>query len=316
MAKADPAALGAVPYAESAATLDADVAARAALGACSPWHELTVDGVRLAYDDEGSGVPIVCLHAIGHGASDFAGLRARWRARCRVIAIDWPGQGASGPDREPPSARRYEELLAGVAEALGLQRVVLIGNSIGGAAALRYAASHPQRVERLVLENPGGLDRPDFVSRTAIAAMVRFFGAGARRARWFPTAFAAYYRMVLPNRAAAQQRERIVRSAYAAAPLLQQAWRGFGEPSADLRGLISQVRCPVLFAWATRDRFVQLGRSLPSIQRFADARLERFRAGHAAHLESPEAFEATVLEFLGAPVSSETGQPTAVDSGR
>jgi len=80
-----------------------------------------------------------------------------------------------------------------------LPRVILIGNSIGGAAAIRYAAAHPERVDRLVLENPGGLDRADRLSRVVIGGMVRFFAAGARRARWFPGAFAVYYRLILAD---------------------------------------------------------------------------------------------------------------------
>ena len=198
----------------------------------------------------------------------------------------------------PPSAVRYAELLAGVIDALGLERVVLIGNSIGGAAAIRYAAAHPERVRGLVVENSGGLDQPDRLARFVIAAMVRFFNAGVRRARWYPAAFGAYYRLVLPARAAAAQRARIVASAFEIAPLLHEAWRGFGEPSADLRGLVVDVRCPVLFAWAVRDRFLQLRRSLPTLQRFARARVERFKAGHAAHLEAPDAFEEALERFL------------------
>src|SRR5262245_33086028 len=108
---------------------------RSAVGAGPPWHELVVDGVRLAYDDEGNGPPIMCLHAIGHGAGDFTRLRERFRARYRVIAVDWPGQGRSGDDALPPTAARYADLLGGLLDALGLDRVVLVGNSIGGAAA-------------------------------------------------------------------------------------------------------------------------------------------------------------------------------------
>jgi pimeloyl-ACP methyl ester carboxylesterase len=280
--------------------IGAGAAARAAVGASPPWRETTIDGVRLAYDDEGAGPAIVCLHAIGHGAGDFRRLRARLGGRHRVIALDWPGQGRSGDDHLPPSARRYADLLGGLLDALRVHDSVIIGNSIGAAAALRYAAAHPQRVRALVLENPGGLDRPDRLAALVIGAMVRFFSAGVRRARWYPAAFRAYYRLVLPGRPAAPQRARIAASAFEIAPLLARAWRGFGEPSADLRPLIDTVRCPVLFAWAVRDRFVQLRRSLPSIRRFSNARLERFRAGHAAHLETPDAFERAVDDFLAA----------------
>ena len=80
---------------------------RHAVGASAARRFLTVDGVRLAYDDVGTGPAIVCLHAIGHGASDFARLAERLRSRQRVIALDWPGQGWSDPDHEPPTSRRY-----------------------------------------------------------------------------------------------------------------------------------------------------------------------------------------------------------------
>src|SRR5262249_59947803 len=132
---------------------------RSAVGATAPWHDIIIDGVRLAYNDEGAGSPIVCLHAIGHGAGDFAALRAHLRGRHRVIALDWPGQGNSGDDRVPASASRYAELLNGVLDALVVEPVVLIGNSVGGAAAIRLAAAQPARVRALVLANTGGLDR-------------------------------------------------------------------------------------------------------------------------------------------------------------
>ena len=78
-----------------------------------------------------------------------------------MIAVDWPDHGNSSADPQPPSAARYEALLAGLLDDLGIDDAVLIGNSIGGAAALRYAASHPGRVRGLVLANPGGLDPED-----------------------------------------------------------------------------------------------------------------------------------------------------------
>jgi 4,5:9,10-diseco-3-hydroxy-5,9,17-trioxoandrosta-1(10),2-diene-4-oate hydrolase len=272
--------------------------ARAALGATAPWREVAVDGVRLACDDDGRGPAVVCLHAIGHGASDFAGLRHRLAPRRRVVALDWPGQGNSGPDREPPTARRYAALVAGLLDALGIDRAVLVGNSIGGAAAIRVAAAEPARVRGLVLANPGGLDAPDRLSAAVVGAMAAFFAAGARGAWWWPPAFAAYYRLVLQRPAAAAQRARIAAAGRELAPLLRDAWRGFGAADAALHDLVPRVRCPVLFTWARRDAFVQLRRSLPAIRRFADARLEEFPAGHAPQLETPAAFEAAVERFL------------------
>lgn len=271
---------------------------RSAVGARAPWREAVVGGVRLAYDDDGAGPALVCLHAIAHGAGDFAGVRERLCARWRVLALDWPGHGNSGDDPIPASAARYAELLAAFLDTVGIEQAVVLGNSIGGAAAIRYAAAHPTRVRALVLANPGGLDRFDVLTGPMTRGMARFFAAGANGARWYPRAFATYYRFVLSQPAAATQRARIVASAVEVAPVLAHAWRSFGAPEADLRGLAPRITCPVLFTWATGDRINQLKRCRPAIQRFPNGRLETFRGGHAAFLEDLDAFGAALERFL------------------
>ena len=275
-----------------------DREARLALGAAADAKEVVVDGVRLAYDDAGSGPVLLCLHAIGHGASDFADLRARLGGRCRVIALDWPGHGRSGEDAVPATARRYGALAAGFVDALALRDVVVLGNSIGGGAALLLAAARPQAVRALVLANSAGLDRVGAAARAVTRAMAAFFAAGARGARWFPRAFDLYYRLVLPAAPAREQRARIVAAARSSAPRLVEAWRSFGRPEADLRAIAAQLHCPVLVAWAERDRVIQLARNRPGIERIPGVRLELFPAGHAAFLECPETFARTLAAFL------------------
>jgi 4,5:9,10-diseco-3-hydroxy-5,9,17-trioxoandrosta-1(10),2-diene-4-oate hydrolase len=260
---------------------------------------VTIDGVRLALDDEGSGDALVCLHAIGHDARDFARLRERFRDRRRVIALDWPGQGRSPREAGRATAARYATLLGGVLDRLDVRTCVLLGNSIGGAAAIEWAAREPERVRGLVLEDPGGLAPvDDRAAQAFLAGMARFFDAGAHGARWFHRAFAIYYRIVLQRPAARAARARIVASAYDVAPVLADAWRGFADPASDVRPLAPRIGCPVLFAWATRDRIIPLSRSLPAVRTFPNARIARFRAGHAAHLETPDAFEEALEDFL------------------
>jgi len=273
---------------------------RHAVGASDGRRFVVVDGVRLAYDDVGRGPTVVCLHAIGHGAGDFARLAARLADRHRVVALDWPGQGWSDPDREPPTSRRYAELLDGFLRAVDAGPVVLVGNSIGGGAAIRWAAAHPQAVRGLVLVNNSGLDLFDRTTRIACGLMARFFRAGVRGAWWYPRAFAAYYRTVLPSAAASEQRARIVAAANEIAPVLAEAWARFAAPDADLRALVPTIACPVLFAWAVGDRFNQLGRARPAIGRFPNARVVELAGGHAPQLETPDQFETEVAGFLAA----------------
>jgi 4,5:9,10-diseco-3-hydroxy-5,9,17-trioxoandrosta-1(10),2-diene-4-oate hydrolase len=259
------------------------------IGVAERSPTVEVDCVRLAYSREGRGPAVVCLHAIGHGGRDFDAFAVAVRDRFEVIRIDWPGQGRSGRDHKPPSAARYAELLGGALAALKIEGPILLGNSIGGAAALIHAARHP--VKALVLCNTGGLiDVTPSIAR-ACRSMARFFDAGVRKAWWFKTAFRAYYRfLVLPSPAARAQRTRIIAAAYDIAEVLRDAWLSFATPDADIRALALKLDMPVWVAWATGDRIIQLKACLPTISKMKRATLTKFGGGHAAFLERPRAF--------------------------
>jgi 3-oxoadipate enol-lactonase len=126
-------------------------------------------GVRLAYRTWGpaGAPPVVLLHALGDQSSDWAPIAAALAPSWRVYAPDLRGHGAS----DWPGSYTIEQLttdLAAFLDALGLNRVTLAGHSIGGPPAYLYAARHPDRVARLVLEEPAPpwpraprvLDRP------------------------------------------------------------------------------------------------------------------------------------------------------------
>ncbi len=262
-------------------------------------ERLRVAGVEIAFDDEGpKDAPlVVCTHAIGHGARDFEALRARLAKDHRVVALDWPGHGASGVDVEPPSSRRYAEILEAFLDAAGLARPILLGNSIGGAAGLELAARRPGVFRALVVANAGGLFRRNAFSRFVTRAFARMFEAGTRSAWWYPRVFAAYYRMVLSQPAADAQRARIVASAPEIAPLLAAAWRGFADPSSDLRAVVPSIDVPVLFAWATGDRFNPLWASRDAIRSIPRARVATFDAGHNPFLECVDEIERALRRF-------------------
>jgi 4,5:9,10-diseco-3-hydroxy-5,9,17-trioxoandrosta-1(10),2-diene-4-oate hydrolase len=271
---------------------------RAQLGVDEPFSWIEIDGVRLAYSDEGDGEPVVCLHAIGHGARDFGELRRRLREHRRVLTLDWPGQGRSSADHASASARRYEELIGEFLAKLDVERPVLLGNSIGGAAALQWAVRHPVDVRGLVLCNAGGLAPVDLLTRSFSRAMAAFFAAGARGARWFQPAFAAYYRVVLQRASAAEHRVRIVAAGHETAPVLSEAWASFARAESDLRSLAPAVRCPVFCAWARGDTIVAYPRSRKAIRGFPNGEARLFRGGHAAFLEDADAFYPALDTFL------------------
>jgi pimeloyl-ACP methyl ester carboxylesterase len=169
---------------------------RSAVGAQKPRQTTIVDGVTLAYTDSGGpGPTIVCLHAIGHGARDFEDLTRRLALDYRIIALDFPGQGNSGNDLQPASGTRYASLLEGFMDNLKIHSAVLLGNSIGGATAVRYAYMHPDRVQALVLCDSGGLQTSSASSRIFVGAFVQFLCCGTERSLVVPVGL----RQILPT---------------------------------------------------------------------------------------------------------------------
>ena len=264
----------------------------AALSAADGTDLLTLpSGTRLAVKRWGRGAPILCLHAVGHGSGDFADLAARLDGAFELIAIDWPGMGCSPPDGLPVRADRFGGIVLEAVEALRLDRPFVIGNSIGGAAAIVAAAEAPDRFAGLVLCNPGGLAPLDGPARFVISRMGAFFRAGARGAAWFPTAFAAYYRLLVLSRGPARaRRKRIVAAERGLAPMLADAWAGFGEPASDLRALAPRLTLPVWVAWAKGDQFVSWSRAKAAVTSMPLHRVTLFRGSHSAFLEDLEAF--------------------------
>jgi pimeloyl-ACP methyl ester carboxylesterase len=120
---------------------------------------LTIDagGVSLAAEQAGEGPAIVLLHGLTATRRYVVmGSRALERSGYRVVAYDARGHGTSSPAPEP-SAYGYELLaedLASLLDALGIERAVLAGASMGAHTAVRLALTHPQRVAALALITP------------------------------------------------------------------------------------------------------------------------------------------------------------------
>jgi pimeloyl-ACP methyl ester carboxylesterase len=120
---------------------------------------LNVDGVRIHYRDEGTGPPLVLIHANFGSLLSWDDWIPELADRHRVLRFDMTGHGLTGPD--PTGDYRLErsvELTERFVDALGLGRFVIGGTSIGGTVAMHYAARHPERVERLILLSPGALE--------------------------------------------------------------------------------------------------------------------------------------------------------------
>jgi 4,5:9,10-diseco-3-hydroxy-5,9,17-trioxoandrosta-1(10),2-diene-4-oate hydrolase len=142
------------------------------------------DGLRLHYLDQGSGEPVVFIHGSGPGASGHSNFKQNYpqfaEAGYRVIVPDLPGYGASDKPETQYSLDFFVAALSGLLDQLDICRCILVGNSLGGAIAIKLSLDQPQRVSRLVLMAPGGLMEKEqyYLQMEGIQKMGAAFAAG------------------------------------------------------------------------------------------------------------------------------------------
>ena len=124
-------------------------------------HTVSVAGRRIFVAEAGSGPAVVMLHGGGPGASGLSNYSRNIDVLAesfRVIVPDMPGYGRSDKffDHSDPFGFLADSI-HGLLDDMGIQTAHLIGNSLGGAAALRLALDAPRRVGKLVLMGPGGI---------------------------------------------------------------------------------------------------------------------------------------------------------------
>jgi len=191
-------------------------------------------------------VPLVVLPAANHPWGDYRAIMERFAPERRVFALDWPGFGASSkptPAEFNYSVENYTALLPDWMDSLGIARAVLLGNSVGAGAAIRYAAAHPKRVLGLLLVAPAGFTPPG-LTRTLAA---RLLGSPAILRRVVGGFTSLYLGPTTVQTQALMQRFRAWRGEpeYGASIAAYAAlWRSFDTPAADLTEIARQVTAP------------------------------------------------------------------------
>ena len=273
-------------------------------------------GMRLHYheagpagDVGGGGTPVVLLHGGGPGASAWSNFGRNlpvFAGRFRTLMVDQPGFGRSG---KPPVAGNYftfaADALAGLLDELGIDRVHLVGNSLGGGTTVRFALRYPQRAGRLVLMGPGGLSLSVFAPdpTEGVKRLMEFSAPpGPSKEK-----LAAFLRtLVFDQRLITDE---LVEERYAAASdpeaLAAMASLGasFFDPATAEDGLLwreaHRLRNRVLLIWGREDRVNPLDGALVALKIIRRAQLHVFGGcGHWAQLEKFDEFNRLALSFL------------------
>lgn len=248
------------------------------------------------YTDEGSGPPILLLHAALHDRTDYGPVSEPLPQGRRVLALDWPGHGESPLPPTPLSAAQFGDLLIEVADRLELTDVVIVGNSVGGYAACRLALERPDRVAGVVLINTGGFTPHSAFTRVLCAVMGRPTVIKAV----FPAFVRAYMRAKTPTDKAVV--DRVVSRAKTddGARTAAALWKSFSEPEHDLRARAAQIKVPVLITWGAKDITAPLRWGKAVQAAIPQSRFESLPTGHVVFSSEPVAWLETVLPFVDA----------------
>jgi 3-oxoadipate enol-lactonase len=177
---------------------------------------LELDGLRLAYWDEGSGQPVVFIHGVGTSGELWAGDLAPLAEHCRLIVYDRRGYGASSAS--PRDWRAHRDDAVALIEALGAAPAVLVGYSGGSIIALDLALERPDLVQSVVLLDPAfNLKRcltPGFVRALVGAQLLRRLRGERRGAEHWMRYVASYSTGGSAfDRAPAERRQRLLQNA-------------------------------------------------------------------------------------------------------
>jgi pimeloyl-ACP methyl ester carboxylesterase len=262
--------------------------------------EARIGGVRIVHESWGAGPVLICCHACGVDREMWAPQIARFARKHRVVTFDQRGSGESDHpipapgEADPYTIDTFSEDLRGVLDDVGSRRARILGYSMGGATALRFATRWPERVEGLILASTMASRLPEKIIERARVVEQVLARDGLREA------FRFYFDGPLFERVPREEPLAAQYEAWAA----RATPHGFGgsyrvtidRPS--MVGELGRIHAPTLILVGEHDTLYledaeMMARRIPSARKVIMKGL-----GHAMSFEAPDAFAREVMAFL------------------
>lgn len=266
-----------------------------------PGRLIDIGGYRVHYVEQGAGPAIVLVHGFGGQTANFAQLMPLLAEDHRVIAVDLKGFGYSERDAHAGLSHRDQvAMLKRLLDELGVERTVLLGHSMGGAVAQRFAAAYPEMVDSLLLmASVAGDERyvhhmpPPALLRPVLPLLASLIAGRLLTASFYDAS------LLTP-----ELREEYVRPAHIRGSregLLAMMRDSCEDPPIDR----SRITMPVLLLFAAHDRAVPLSVAQHLRELIPHARLIVIdRAAHLPMVERPEECAAAIRDFLREPAAA------------
>jgi 4,5:9,10-diseco-3-hydroxy-5,9,17-trioxoandrosta-1(10),2-diene-4-oate hydrolase len=253
------------------------------------------------------GLPLVMLHGGGPGASawsNFARSLPLFAQQFRTLLVDQPGFGDS--DKPEITGNFYEfaaDAVVAMLDELGIEKVHLLGNSLGGGTAVRLALKYPKRVGRLILMGPGGLSLNLFHADPT-EGIKRLYDFAANPSA---EAMRAFISVMVVNQDLVTDELVAERLADATKPGAREAMASMGASfmkpdtyeDAFLWREAYKIRHHTLLTWGREDRVNPIDGALVGLKLIPKASLHVFpNCGHWAQIEAAEEFFTVASNYL------------------
>lgn len=277
-------------------------------------HTVTVAGKPIFFAEAGAGPAVVLLHGGGPGASGVSNYARNIDALAqhfRVIVPDMPGYGRSVKEvdqRDPFGC--LADMIRGLLDELGLDTAHLVGNSYGGACALRLALDTPARVGKLVLMGPGGIGTTRGAPTAGLKTLLAYYGGdGPSRDKLasFIRTYLVYDGAAVPDdlidlRYAASIDPEVVANPPLRRPSGPTALRTLWRMDLTRDSRLADLQTPALVLWGRDDKVNKPAGGPMLLNLMPNAELVMTsRTGHWMQWERAELFNRLVTEFLGEP---------------
>ncbi|WP_428341873.1 alpha/beta fold hydrolase [Mycobacterium sp.] len=275
---------------------------------------VTVAGKPIFFAEAGDGPSLVMLHGGGPGASGVSNYSRNIDALAkhfRVIVPDMPGYGRSGKGVDQSDPFGYlADMIRGLLDELELTRTHLMGNSYGGAAALRLALDTPRRVDKLVLMGPGGIGTTRGTPTAGLKSLLSYYrGGGPSRDKLeaFIRNYLVYDGTSVPDSLIDTRYTASIDPAVVADPPLQRpsgrsALRTLWRMDLTRDKRLKQLPTPTLVLWGRGDKVNRPagGPMLANVMSNAELVMTS-RTGHWMQWERAEFFNRIAIDFLSTP---------------
>jgi pimeloyl-ACP methyl ester carboxylesterase len=282
-------------------------------------RQLMLHGHRVAYRQGGSGPVIVLIHGITSSSDTWTRVMPYLTRRFTVIAPDLIGHGESAKPKGDYSLGAHACNIRDLLLTLGHDRASIVGHSLGGGIAMQFSYQFPERCERLVLVDSGGLGRdvspllraatlPGSELILPLLVATRLLDAGALVGRLLGRlGLRAHTDLEEMARGHATLSDPEARAAFV--HTLRSVVEPGGQRVDASNRLYLAEHMPFLLAWGERDSIIPISHGHATHKQVPGSRLEVFpRSGHFPQLDEPERFIDVLLDFI------DSTEPAAIET--